>query len=107
MLLKPNFKPTYKKVIFSTSITIIWIVYNILTAKKIKCECSLLTENRLCYFYYLLIPIKNYVCCKCAPLLHLIIQIIIYIIIPFLIAYIVFTLVYALIPKKHKRGIYR
>lgn len=107
MRLKPNFKPTIGKIIFSAIITILWLIYSIIKTVKVNCDCSFFKGESLCHTFYLLMPVKNYVCCGCATLLHLIIQIIIYIIVPFIIAYLVYTLIYSLMPRKHKHGVYR
>ncbi|MBR9704151.1 hypothetical protein GOV12_01975 [Candidatus Pacearchaeota archaeon] len=106
MKLKPNFKPTIKKVLFSILVTVLWIIFNILTVKKANCDCILFNASKTCMTIYKFIPIKNYICCNCASILHLLLQILIFIIIPFLIAYIVYTLTYSLIPRKHKKGVY-
>lgn len=108
MRLKPNFKPSIGKILFSIVITIAWIIYNILTSPRVMCKCLLPNDSlELCEILYYLMPIKNYVCCNCASILHLIIQIIIYIIIPFIIAYVIFALIYSLTPRRHKHGVYR
>lgn len=107
MRLKPNFKPSIEKIIFSVLITILWWLYNLYTTEKVLCKCNPESIIKLCNIYYQLIPIKNNICCSCATLTHLLIQYLIYIIIPFIISYIVFTLLYSLLPRKHKHGRYR
>jgi hypothetical protein len=107
MRLKPDFRPSIKKIIFSIILTITWIIYNIFTTERVLCKCNPELINRLCNSYYLLLPIKNNICCDCASLSDIISQYLLYILIPFIVGYIVFTLLDSLLPKKHKIGVYR
>jgi hypothetical protein len=88
------FKPTLKKIIFSSLIVIVWIFMNYISTRQVICDCYNLENTKKCEIMHSLLIIKKTSCCECSSIINLVYQYTLFIIVPFIIAYLTYSIIF-------------